>query len=277
MSFLSGKISTAETVEQFMAAKITKGLADATLQNYRHRLTRFSERFYVLPTSSGRVEEHLVTITGPHNRHGEFRVLRTFYRWLKRQRKIRRSPIEDLESPMVPKTVARSLGVEEILKLVSYDHRPVDRAILWLLIDTGLRIGEAISLREPSQFRSGMVVVKGKVGEREVPVSDQVRDAVLPFLPWPWVTASGAGNAVRKAFQRAGIQGKRASAQTLRHTFCRSWTGDESLLEGIMGWTSARMSKVYRPYDVLRAKTQHRKCSPVHSILAGYQLSYLSD
>ena len=204
-------------------------------------------------------------------------MLRTFYRWLEAQGRIGHSPIEDLEPPIVPRTVARSLSKEELCQLLNYEHRPVDKAVLWLLVDTGLRIGEAVSIREPSQFRSGMVAVKGKVGEREVPVSGQVRDAVLPFLPWPWTTTEGAKRAVRKAFQRAGIQGKRASAQTLRHTFCRSWTGDESLLEGIMGWTSARMSKVYRPYDVLRAKTQHRKCSPVHSILAGYQLSYLSD
>ena len=172
MTFLSRRIRTVSAMEQFLTAKRARGLKYATLQNYRSRLTRFSERFSVLPMSPAGVEEHLLTIAGPLNRHGEFRVLRTFYRWLKRQQKIGRNPVEDLEPPVVPRTVARSLSRGELHQLTSYDHRPVDRAFLWLLIDTGLRIGEAVSIREPWQFRSGVVVVRGKVGEREVPVSD---------------------------------------------------------------------------------------------------------
>ena len=277
MTFLSKRIRIVEAKEEFLAAKRARGLTDATMQNYRLRLTRFGERFSVLPLSTRRIEEHLLTIVGPQNRHGEFRVLRTFYRWLKARRKIGRNPIEYLEPPVVPRTVARSLCREELQQLLRYEHRPVDGVFLWLLADTGLRIGEAVSIRDPWQFHSGVVVVKGKVGEREVPISNHVRDAVLPFLPWPWTTTEGAKGAVRKAFRRAGIRGKRASAQTLRHTFCRLWTGDESLLEGIMGWTSARMRKVYRPYDVERAKAQHRECSPARSVSAGHQLQLLDE
>ena len=277
MIFLSRGIPTVEAKAQFMTAKRARGLTDATLRNYLWRLTRFSERFSVLPMSARAVEEHLLTIAGPLNRHGEFRVLRTFYRWLESQQRIDRNPFEGIEPPMVPKTVARSLSLEELIQLLGYNHRPVDKALLCLLVDTGLRIGEAVSIREPWQFRSGVVVVKGKVGEREVPISDHIRDTVLPFLPWPWTTTEGAKNAVRKAFRRAEIRGKRASAQTLRHTFCRLWNGDESLLEGIMGWTSGRMRKVYRPYDVERAKSQHKEWSPVRLVLAARQLRLLTD
>ena len=231
------------------------------MRHYRLRLSRFAERFAVLPMSSSIVEEHLLTIGGPFNRHGEFRVLRTFYRWMKAKKKIRRDPFEEVEAPVVPKKVARSLSGEELQQLLSFDHRPADRALLCLLADTGLRIGEAMSIRGPAQFHSGMVIVRGKVGEREVPISDHVKSAVLPFLPWPWATVDGARGAVSRAFRRAGIPGPRASAQTLRHTFCRHWDGDESVLEGIMGWSSARMRLVYRPYDTRRAKAQHQQWS----------------
>ena len=166
-----------------MATKRARGLTEATLGNYRLRLARFSERFSVLLMSPERVQEHLLTIMGPLNRHGEFRVLRTFYRWLKTRRKIGHSPVEDLEPPVVPRTVARSLNREELSQLLIHEHRPVDEAFLHLLVDTGLRLGEAVSIREPLQFRSGVVVVKGKVGEREVPISDHVKNAVLLFLP----------------------------------------------------------------------------------------------
>ena len=249
---------TAEAVGQFVAAKAARGLSDATMRNYRSRLGRFADRFAALPMSSSIIEDHLSTIGGPSNRHGEFRVLRTFYRWLKTKKKIRQNPVDEVEAPVVAKKVARSLNGEELQQLLNFDHRPVDRAFLCLLADTGLRIGEALSIRGPAQFHSGMVVVRGKVGEREVPISDHIKDVVLPFLPWPWATVDGAKRAVSRAFGRAGIQGPRASAQTLRHTFCRLWDGDESVLEGIMGWSSARMRPVYRPYDTRRAKAQHR-------------------
>ena len=262
-------LRTLEIADQFLAAKKAKGLEKATLNNYSLRLMRFGQHFAVLPMAADVVEGHLVTIRGSENRHGEYRVLKTLYRWLHRKGRIRRNPIEEVEAPVVPKKVARALTREELRQLLDFQHRPVDKAFLDLLVDTGLRVGEAVSIREPWHFREGVVVVKGKVGEREVPVSSITRDAVLPFLPWPWTTAVGAKQAVSRAFRRAGILGKRASAQTLRHTFCRLWDGDETVLEGIMGWTSPRMRRVYRPYDLKRAKEQHEEwSSPVREAAA---------
>ena len=87
---------------------------------------------------------------------------------------------------------------------------------------------------------------------------------VLAALPWPWSSANYAGMAVSEAFRRVGIPGPRAGAQTLRHTFVRYWQGDETLLVGIMGWTTGRMLKVYRPYDLDRAIHQHGMFTPVH-------------
>ena len=91
---------------------------------------------------------------------------------------------------------------------------------------------------------------------------------VISVLPWPWGSWQAAVLAVRRAFKSAGITGKRASAHPLRHTFVRMWEGDESLLVGILGWTSPRMLAVYRPYDLKRAVAQHQHNSPAMAALA---------
>ena len=44
------------------------------------------------------------------------------------------------------------------------------------------------------------------------------------------------------------------------------WEGDETLLVGIMGWTSGAMLRVYRPYNLSRAKRQHRQYSPLRRV-----------
>jgi integrase len=112
-------------------------------------------------------------------------------------------------------------------------------------------------------MRPDTVVVQGKGDEREVPLSPAVRDIVLAHVPWRWSSSQAAGLAVRRAFRRAAISGPRAGAHALRHTFVRQWNGDESVLIGIMGWTSSRMLKVYRPYNLERAISQHHAYSPL--------------
>ena len=176
-----------------------------------------------------------------------------------------------IDRPIVTRKVARALTELEMETLLFCPgYSPPGRALLWLLADTGVRLGEALSVAW-IDGRAGRMVVKGKTGGREVPVSPMVAQMVANALPWPWSSTSAAGRAIRKAFRKAGITGRRASAQTLRHTFTRMWRGDQSLLISIMGWTSPRMLEIYKPFDIGAATAQHQTFSPLVQILAPKQ------
>ena len=257
-------MQTYQAIERFLAAKRSKGLATATISKYEALLVSFARSSTDLPDTPEPIECYLASIVNPESRQTYFRTLTTFFRWLHVRGYIETIPMGPIEAPRVPRRVARALTEDWLASLLIHPtHSPKIRAFLWLITDTGLRLGEALSAGSARHYRNGCVVVSGKTGEREVPISDRVARMVVPQLPWRWGSAPSAGLAVRRAFNRAGIPGPGASAQALRHTFVRLWSGDESVLVGIMGWTTNRMLTRYRPYDIHRAKSQHLENSPL--------------
>ena len=266
-------LPTRDLADRFLAAKTAKGLSPHTLETYRYRLMAFARENPDLPLSPEPIEGVLIRAgPTPETKHQHFRITRTFYRWLRKRGVIEFNPIDLVEPPRLIPKVARALSMEEITQLLQYPHDLTMSAFLWLLTDTGLRLSEALRL-DKDNAHTETVKVTGKVGEREVPISGFVRDMVFALpgrCPFGgrWSSRQAAGLAVRRAFRRAGINGKRASAQTLRHTFVRQWTGDENMLVGILGWTSPRMLKVYLPYNIDRAVQQHREHSLARKVFA---------
>lgn len=260
---------TSHAVGLFLAAKKARGLSPRTVEHYSYRLAAFALAAPDLPLAPEVLEQYLARPGwSPQSRDTVYRLLRNLYRWLERRGHISMNPIVSLDPPILPRRVARSLNPLQLRSLLTHpDHPPAVRAMLTLLADTGLRLSEAHCITLDNLTGAGSVIVDGKTDEHEVPISPLVENMVRAVLPWPWSSPQAAGLAVRKAFKRAGIGGPRASAHTLRHTFCRSWRGDESLLVGILGWTSPRMMRVYRPFDLARAIAQHRAQSSIPDLL----------
>ena len=260
-------MKTQTAIDRFVAARIAVGVSSRTLEGYRYRLRKYAEWFTRLPKRPEQVELFL-SQQGPSDetRPTYHRLLTAFYRWLKVRGLFKSNPMPRVAKPYVYRKVARALSHQELTALLTFQHHTSQvRALLWLLADTGVRLGEAFSVTQIDRH-GGRFVVKSKTGERELPIHPAVARMVNAELPWPWANAHYAGLAVRIAFRNAGITGKRASAHTLRHTFARMWRGDESLLVEIMGWTSPRMLKVYKPYNIRAAITQHRVHSPLRQI-----------
>ena len=258
---------TTKSIAVFMATKQAKGLSQLTLDSYQYRLGAFARYYRKLPTRPAQIE-HFLAQAGPSqaNRETYYRLFRNFYNVLTKRRMIKANPVLQLDPPRLPRKVARSLTLDQLGTLLHHpSHTPQIRAFLWLLADTGIRLSEALSITAGS-INGHITLVDGKTGQREVPISPRVGRMVLDALPWPWASYQAAGLAVRRAFRQADLIGSRMSAHALRHTFCRQWTGDETLLQGIMGWTSLRMLRTYRPYVLERAIAQHRECGPLSHI-----------
>lgn len=258
---------TAEAIRLFLAAKEVKGLSTRSIRGYGSYLGSFQQSFPEIPLTPEPIEAWLLQ-KGPslETRDTYYRRVRTFYNWLVKRKRITPddNPIPQIEIAKPKHKHPRGLTLDELRKLLLCEVGSLHvRVFIRFLTDTGIRLSEALSVT-PNAFHGDTVEVIGKVGEREVPISPQIRDEVLSVLPWPWASRDAAGLAVRRQFKRAGMTGRRSSAQSIRVTFARMWTGDETLLVGIMGWTTGRMLYHYRKYNVHRAIEQHKRHSPLH-------------
>jgi site-specific recombinase XerD len=178
--------------------------------------------------------------------------LRHFFRFLIDEEEIKTNPARNLPVPKCWKTVPRSLGLEDLEKMVAHsgisDHRSLaartwleirDRAILLTFFASGLRESELAALRlEDLDLDAGAAKVwNGKGGKDglvllsspavaalrcylETPLPYQVRSTPHVFLN-PW----GRGPLTRmaiyyrvRAIAEAAL-GRRVSPHVLRHSF----------------------------------------------------------
>lgn len=156
-----------------------------------------------------------------------------------------------------------------------------------LLLDTGLRISEAMNIRLKDIDRANSsVTVMGKGSkERTVHFGQTVRRALSQYLErrgdletdYLFVTEYGDPMQQRMAQQQitrygalAKIQGVRISPHTFRHTFAKNWIvngGDVFSLQKMLGHTTMEMVRRYvnlANEDVGRA---HRTYSPADRML----------
>jgi len=146
-----------------------------------------------------------------------------------------------------------------------------------LLIDTGIRIGEAMGL-DRGDILDDTIMVSGKTGSREVPITGLVRSRLLDADGDTYLfagnhgrlTTSGAYQAVREALTRAGISGKKLGPHTLRHTFGRHYImagGDLESLRRILGHSSILTTRIYTELDTSDLQTQHSRFSPLNQVI----------
>lgn len=116
-------------------------------------------------------------------------ALRTFFRYLLRQKVLTVDPAAAVSMPKLGSHIPLFLSVDEVFTLLEepgakdqFQHR--DRAILELLYSTGMRVAEIVNLDlEQVDFAGGMVRVVGKGNkERLIPVGSQALDAVHHYL-----------------------------------------------------------------------------------------------
>jgi len=165
-----------------------------------------------------------------------------------------------------------SLSEPEVLRTMAAARSRRDKALLALLLDTGLRVGEAHSLRWEN-IQPDVITVTGKVGDRVVPILDWTRWALLGVdLPWTGrkgpITKDGLGQAVRRCLRRAGVQ--HGTVHILRHTFARLYLrggGDVFSLQQIMGHANIATTRIYAELERADVVERHHRFSPIVRLL----------
>jgi site-specific recombinase XerD len=277
----------------FLAAKTAEGAAAKTLTWYSWILRRLTGALgEARPVDSLDRPDlrawllELRSTLAPVSVAGYVRTLKVFGNWLAAEELARATALRALRKPRVPDKLIEPVGDDALRRLLTVAGVR-DRAILLLLLDTGLRVSEAGGLRLGDLRADGTVKVRGKGSkERIVPVGSTARQAIVRYLAQRGpgspeaplflgrrgpLAGRGIQQAIRRLKARVGVTG-RLSPHSLRHTFARSYLvngGDVFSLQRILGHTTLDMVKRYVALADVDLVERHRGASPADRLIGG--------
>jgi integrase/recombinase XerD len=229
-----------------------------------------------------------------HFRNGLFR----FYEWAQRRGYVGHNPAANIPKVREPKRIIPTFTAAQVRALLQQPDAKHflglrDRLFLLLLLDTGLRLSEALGIRVGDlDLREGAVTVIGKGDkQRRVGLSPRLLAELRPYLRHreaalegiergdsPWLFPNHVGNrATNRAMQQnlrrygkqAGIEDVRVSPHTLRHTYGLAFVrngGDPFTLQKALGHTDLAMTRRYCELAEGDVLTRQRELSPLVSM-----------
>ncbi len=237
------------------------------------------------------------------------RSMRAFCNWLEAEGYVQVAPSHHVKMPKVGRPLIRIIEFEEFERMLkactpSHEVGPItdmnaarNRAILWLLWDTGIRLAELCDLRLVNLDRDkGAMIVHGKGNkERRIALGRnalralllyidryrQGRDTLLAvgnpnedhvFLSEGGfaLTRRGIDMLFQRLRRRADLpKGKRISPHIFRHTFAVRYLmlgGDIYTLQELLGHEDIATIKEYMHLNDTLIQEQKRKFSPGDSV-----------
>jgi integrase/recombinase XerD len=223
--------------------------------------------------------------------------VRGFYRWLLKDKRVKRDPTVNIESPASWKVLPKSLAESEVAEMLEKTGaaaradgdglsprglRLRDWAMVELLYAGGLRVGEIVALRqEDLRLETASVQVRGKGDkERIVPVGRSAVEALEAYVlrGRPGLVRAGAGlqralflsvrgNALttQAVWQMVRGVNRHASPHKLRHSCATHMVehgADLRTVQTLLGHADIATTQVYTHLAIDRLKTVHRMHHP---------------
>jgi len=264
-------------IQKFLRNRLARKLKDNTLQWYEGRLRPFAETYPELPGEAEAIEEFLIQGNGcPETKHADFRALRALYRLMEARYGVS-NPIKTVRAPRCPRKVMPTLEFEEMARLLAVASNFRDKTLLTLFIDTGARASEVAGLRREN-IKKSSIIVSGKEGEREIPVSQETRDMLVElaggneyvFLGRKGrLTRHGIYRIVRGCMRKAGIGGPKLGPHRLRHAFGKGWLvngGDLPSLQLVMGHVRLTTTQKYVALTLKDTTVKHEHFTPLRAV-----------
>jgi integrase/recombinase XerC len=221
-----------------------------------------------------------------------YRALSALFNWSVNEGILETSPLVKIKVPRAEKKVVKALDCNEVNQVISSLPDTFDgirnKAIILVLVDCGLRLGELLNIKmKDIDIDQQLMKVDGKTGERIVRYGKTTWKAMKDYLKlrkkvnghndFLWLTEKGItlkDSSVETLFiklrKRTGIY---IHPHLLRHTFATMWlkNGGESLmLQRLLGHTTLMMTNRYCQavgcYDAIES---HKKYSPVDNLGRG--------
>lgn len=201
-------------------------------------------------------------------------TIRSFYKYLVTKAKVlTENPVQDLDSPKIPKMLPKYLNLDESRKLLSsIDSRNKERdyCIICVFLNCGLRISEIVGLNL-SDIRHDNVRVIGKGNkERIVFLNEATAQAINSYLTIRKEIRTDERNAlflstrktrmsreavhsmVKKSLLKAGLDSTKYSSHKLRHTAATLMLQngvDVRTLQELLGHDHLNTTQIYTHVD----------------------------
>ena len=207
-------------------------------------------------------------------------AIRSFFKYMTVKAKLLdENPVQDLDSPKLPKTLPRYLTLEEsqrLLSAVDGSNKERDYCILCIFLNCGLRISELVGMNV-NDYRGDNLRVIGKGNkERTVYLNDACRAALDAWLDVrrnlvpARVSAMFLSNRrtrisvdsvqvmVKKYLKRAGLDASLYSTHKLRHTAATLMLQngvDVRTLQEVLGHENLNTTQIYTHIDNAELRT----------------------
>ena len=220
--------------------------------------------------------------------------LRTFFKFLVRQQRLRRNPAELVSSPRLMKQLPIYLSESEVSQMMDVDQETTlknlrDRAILELLYASGLRVSELVGLDASDlDHRERLVRVLGKGGkERIVPFGGFASEALDAYMSErkrkQKVMPDSAGNLplfINLRGTRLGVRsverllecyrqflkpGRQVTPHTLRHSFATHLLengADLRSIQELLGHSNLSTTQKYTHVSLRHLRQEYDKAHP---------------
>jgi integrase/recombinase XerC/integrase/recombinase XerD len=222
----------------------------------------------------------------PRTTHGHYRGCSAFFHWLEDEEIVLKSPFAKVKPPKVPKDLLSPLTLEEIKLLddSTNGNKPTairNKALVFTLLDTGLRISECLAMKCGDISPDGVFKVIGKgaktryvrIGERALKYLKKYMalrngkpDSKLWIGERGCLTLLGIQEVVEKIGVKAGVN---LTCHQFRRTFAvmslRNGMPITSL-QRLLGHESITTTMVYLKLSDSDFLDSHSKFSPVDSL-----------
>lgn len=274
-----------------------KGLANNTVVSYKNDLKIFLEFLKRNKISSVKEDELIDFIFFMKaKKYSELSIaralvsVRSFYIFLVREKKISKSPFENMDNFKTHRKIPEILSKDDIEKLINAPDLSVkegirDRAIMELLYGAGIRASELINLELTDlNFEEKIIRCFGKGSkERVVPIGDYLIDALSSYLDirdtfvkkgfsqylfltkrGTKFTRMGIWKIVKNYAKQTGIS-KNVYPHIFRHSFAThllSGGADLRSVQEMLGHSDISTTQIYTHVDKSRLKKVYKQFHP---------------
>jgi len=291
-----------ELIEEFLSyLSVERGLAKNTLESYKRDLVRFFDylKSRRITSVSNITRQKITSFMLSEKDRGlssnsisrELACLKSFFKFLVRENKIKEDITSVIESPKLWKRLPDTLSLAEVEMLLKAPNiRDLmgarDRASLELMYATGMRVSELINLKmDDVNMEVGFVKCFGKGGkERIVPFGKKAKESVEKYLEkarssflkkkvsnFLFLTRLGKPmsrqtfwKTIKKYAREAGIK-KKIAPHSLRHSFATHILergADLRIVQEMLGHSDISTTQVYTHVSKDRLESIHHKFHP---------------
>lgn len=285
--------------------RVERGLAKNSILAYQQDLKKYrkylqSRGIFELKTVTKKeIVDFLFSLRRIIDTKSIARVLTTiknFHRFLVREKIVEQDPCALIDAPKVEQKIPSFLTFQEVKSILNVVHKKSsqgirDKAILELMYATGLRVSEISTLKVYDlNLEVQFIKCKGKGSkERLVPVGkkalfflEQYLSEARPKLSkkkevYSLFLAQGARmlsrqsiwKMIKRTVSQAGINKKKVSPHTLRHSFATHLLeggADLRSVQEMLGHANITTTQIYTHVNAVRLKEIHKKFHPRASL-----------